>query len=103
MSISMKKIILMVLFVSLIAFGKETITKTMIASNYNNIVLVSKPVLHTNLLSTNKVSCAQCHGCKNDADFSLEDNSLELLQINNVERDTISNKKKEVELKQNKS
>jgi len=103
MSIFMKKIILMVLFVSLIAFGKETITKTMIASNYNNIVLVSKPVLHTNLLSTNKVSCAQCHDCKSNNHFSLEDNSLELLQINNVERDTISNKKKEVELKQNKS
>lgn len=99
----MKKTIAIVLFVSLVCFGEEAITKTMIASNYNNIALVSKPILHTNLGLTNKVSCAQCHGCKNDADFSLEDNSLELLQINNAERDTISNKKNQVELKQNKS
>lgn len=99
----MKKFLFMVLFVSLIAFGKETITKTMITSNYNNIELVSKPVTYTNLHSANAVNCAQCHGCKNDTDFSLENNSLELMQAYDVSGDTINSKRNEVELKQIKS
>ena len=103
MSIFMKNFLFMVLFVSLITFGKETITKTMITSNYNIIELVSKPISHTNLSSTNQVNCTQCHGCKNDADFSLENNSLELMQTYDVNGDTIRSKRKEVELKQIKS
>jgi hypothetical protein len=99
----MKKIILIMLFLSLIGLGKETIMKPMTLTEYTNTELVSNTNQHNKFNLEDKVNCSQCHGCKMNTDTDYERDNLDLLRANTVELDTITNIKKDLKLKQLKS
>lgn len=95
----MKKNILIVLFVSLLSYGNETITKSMDFNEYTNVELIVNPNQHIEFNSNDKISCSQCHGCKRNEDFIEEEDNMELLHISSSEVDTITKVNKNVEFK----
>ncbi|VXB52245.1 hypothetical protein FLAVO9AF_190024 [Flavobacterium sp. 9AF] len=92
----MKKNILLILFFSLMVLGKEMINNTKELAAYSTVEISKNKYLSHNFNTHETTQCAQCHGCKNGMEFTVEKDSLNLKLINKLSKDTIENNSKEM-------